>query len=74
MKKKLIWLALAFCLMAAACNGKDKPAKNASEQNTQEPAEGNRQEEPSKTEENGKEEENVKMEKAERRSPPRSRK
>ncbi len=63
MKKKLIWLALAFCLMAAACNGKDKPAKDASEQNTQEPAEGNRQEEPSKTEENGKEEENVKTEK-----------
>ena len=67
MKKKLLLIVLAFCLMAAACNGKDKPAKEVPEQNMQEPAEDSKQEEPSKTEGDNKEEkeENVKDKKEE---------
>lgn len=51
MKKKLLLLALAFCLTAAACNGKNTSAEEAPEHNTQEPAEDDREEEPSKPEE-----------------------
>lgn len=64
MKKKLLLLVLAFCLMAASCNGKDKPAKDAPEENMQEPAEDSKQGEPSKTEKDDKQEkgEDVKAE------------
>lgn len=56
MKKKLLLLILAFCLMAAACNGKNTSAEDAPEQNTQEPAKDDGQKEPSKAEEDGKQE------------------